>query len=79
MSLNDYLDLEAEAKTYTSCGGEWLAASRTYMQHHSFNGDTVIWNSDVDMKPPVTAHYLEEFARVVAEATYKDLKRKWGK
>jgi hypothetical protein len=77
MDSNDHFDLETEAIQYTAWGGEWLAAARTYMQSHYHNGDTVTWGSHAEMKPPATVFKLEEMAKVVAEAVYKDLSRKW--
>jgi hypothetical protein len=49
-------------------GGKWLAAARSWLQHHTNNGDRVTWGSNEALSPPLTVRMVEEMAKDVAVA-----------
>lgn len=60
---------------YTKQGGKWLAAARSWMQHHCHNGSTVAWGSNEVLNPPLTVADVEEIAAKVAEAMEQEVVR----
>lgn len=56
----------------TKNGGKWLAAARSWVQHHCLNGSTVQWNTNVELQPPITAAGVESLAECVAKAAIEE-------
>jgi len=59
---------------YTDMGGPWIGAVRSWIQRTFVNGNTVIWNSNDELRgPPVTTRRIEEVAAIAVDAAIKDI------
>jgi hypothetical protein len=43
-------------------GGKWLGETRNWLQWNTKNGDSVTWNSDDEIRPPLTVRQVEDLA-----------------
>jgi hypothetical protein len=53
-------------------GGEWLGATRRWIQSRCLNGAQVTWGSNDELRPTMTARDIEEVAAHAAAAAYND-------
>lgn len=68
---NKYNKILLCAHNLLRVGGSWLGAARKWMQWHRCcgNGQTIIWGSHEEVKPPLMMREVEEIAaEAVAEA-----------
>lgn len=54
---------------FKSKGGSWLGAVRSWIQWNCVNGDSVTWDSNDELRSPVTVKRLEDAAGDAAWAT----------
>jgi len=56
-------------------GGYWLLTARSWLQWNTRNGDSVTWNSDDIIEPPLTVKQVEDLAAHVAAAALNNDRR----
>ena len=59
-------------------GGEWLAATRSYLQHHIRGGDEYPWGSDAH-RVTMTMRQVEELASQAAASAIVEYQEKLDK
>lgn len=75
--LQDIASMLEPCKDTSIRSGAHLGVTRSWLQHHKLNGDSVTWGSREALRPPMTVREVEEVAQCAVDAAlseYKDSK-----